>query len=70
MTGNRPDVLALGAERLRLQHQVNLRLNHATEETLPPLFIDSPVQGGPYAGAVLDRATFTAAAAELRHHIR
>ncbi|MEU4155262.1 aldehyde ferredoxin oxidoreductase N-terminal domain-containing protein [Actinoplanes sp. NPDC026670] len=66
VTGRRPDVLALGATRMRLQHEVNLRVGRAGEETLPDLFFDSPVRAGAFAGAVLDRPAFTAAATELR----
>jgi len=67
--GRRPDVLGLGAARLSLQHEVNVRLGRATAETLPDLFFTEPVRSGRYAGAVLDRAAFTAAAAELRDHL-
>jgi aldehyde:ferredoxin oxidoreductase len=77
VTGVRPDVLALGALRLRLQHEVNqrLRLRHgpgrrpgggARAGELPDLFFAEPVRAGRYAGAVLDRAAFAAALADLR----
>ncbi|MEU4215643.1 aldehyde ferredoxin oxidoreductase N-terminal domain-containing protein [Actinoplanes sp. NPDC026623] len=64
--GRRPDVLVLGATRLVLQHQVNRRLGRGDEQTLPDLFFTEPVRTGRYAGAVLDRTAFTAAATELR----
>jgi aldehyde:ferredoxin oxidoreductase len=65
VTGRTPDVLALGAERLRLQHEINTRLG-VGGDLLPDLFFTEPVRRGRYAGAVLDRAAFDAAAAELR----
>ena len=64
--GRRPDVLALGATRFRLQHEVNVRVGAGGAYTLPDLFFDSPVQAGPYRGAVLDRPSFSAALASLR----
>jgi aldehyde:ferredoxin oxidoreductase len=65
ITGDRPEVLALGARRLHLQHEVNRRLGRDAGH-LPDLFFTEPVRAGRYAGAVLDRAGFTAALAELR----
>lgn len=69
ITGRRPDVLALGATRMRLQHEVNLRVGRAAPETLPDLFFTAPVRSGVYAGAVLDRAAFDAAADALRDEL-
>ncbi|WP_127502928.1 aldehyde ferredoxin oxidoreductase N-terminal domain-containing protein [Actinoplanes solisilvae] len=69
ISGLRPDVLELGATRMRLQHEVNVRVGRATVETLPELFFTSPVQAGEYAGAVLDRSSFEAAAAALRDEL-
>jgi aldehyde:ferredoxin oxidoreductase len=67
ITGRRPDVLELGAERLWLQFEVNRRLGlTAADDRLPEVFFTEPVRAGRYAGAVLDRASFTAAVAELR----
>jgi aldehyde:ferredoxin oxidoreductase len=67
ITGRRPDVLELGAERLRLQFEVNRRLGFtAADDRLPDLFFTEPVRAGRYAGAVLDRASFTAAVDHLR----
>jgi aldehyde:ferredoxin oxidoreductase len=71
VTGRRPDVLALGARRLRLQFEINRRLglDPAAEDRLPDLFFTEPVRAGRYLGAVLDRSTFTAAVAELREEL-
>jgi len=67
ITGRRPDVLALGAERLRLQFAVNRRLGFtAADDRLPELFFAEPVRAGRYRGAVLDRDSFDAAVADLR----
>jgi len=68
VTGRRPDVLALGARRLRLQFEVNRRLGvgSAAEDRLPEVFFTEAVRSGRYAGAVLDRETFGAAVAQLR----
>jgi aldehyde:ferredoxin oxidoreductase len=60
--------MALGATRMRLQHEINVRVGRGYD-TLPDLFFTEPVQAGKYAGAVLDRPSFEAAAAELRHHL-
>ncbi|XVU21697.1 aldehyde ferredoxin oxidoreductase N-terminal domain-containing protein [Actinoplanes sp. CA-054009] len=68
VTGRRPDVLALGATRLRLQHEVNERLG-VPAGVMPDLFFDEPVRSGKYAGAVLDRRSFEKAAAELRREV-
>ncbi|MFF5083946.1 aldehyde ferredoxin oxidoreductase N-terminal domain-containing protein [Actinoplanes sp. NPDC000266] len=68
VTGRRPDVLALGATRLRLQHQVNQRLG-LPPGVMPDLFFDEPVRSGKYAGAVLDRPSFEAAADALREEV-
>jgi aldehyde:ferredoxin oxidoreductase len=64
VTGHRPDVLGLGATRLRRQHQVNQRLG-VRPGTLPDRFFTEPVRTGRYAGAVLDRGAFTAAVESL-----
>jgi aldehyde:ferredoxin oxidoreductase len=70
VTGQRPDVLALGAERLRLQFEINRRLGFGpSDDTLPDLFFSEPVRSGRYAGAVLDRAEFGAAVAALRERL-
>jgi hypothetical protein len=53
---------------MRLQHEINLRVGRGYDP-LPDLFFTQPVRAGRYAGAVLDRASFDAAAAELRHHL-
>lgn len=68
ITGRRPDVLALGARRLRLQFDVNRRLGigRAAADRLPDLFFTEPVAAGRYAGAMLDRAEFDTAVAQLR----
>jgi aldehyde:ferredoxin oxidoreductase len=67
ITGRRPDVLELGAERLRLQFEVNRRLGFtAADDRLPDLFFTEPVRAGRYTGAVLDRGSFTAAVGRLR----
>jgi aldehyde:ferredoxin oxidoreductase len=70
VTGRRPDVLALGAERLRLQFAINRRLGVPPgADTLPDLFFEEPVRAGRYAGAVLDRAAFEAAVIALRERL-
>ncbi|MEV4349163.1 aldehyde ferredoxin oxidoreductase N-terminal domain-containing protein [Actinoplanes sp. NPDC049596] len=69
VTGHRPDVLALGATRLRLQHEVNQRLG-VRPGHLPDLFFTAPIQSGKYAGAVLDRPSFEAAASALRKELQ
>ncbi|WP_424534963.1 aldehyde ferredoxin oxidoreductase N-terminal domain-containing protein [Sphaerisporangium viridialbum] len=70
VTGERPDVLSLGAERLRLQREVNRRLRISLEaDTLPDRFFNEPVATGRYAGAVLDREAFMAAVAELHREL-
>ena len=67
ITGRTPDVLALGAQRLRLQHEINDRLGVAPDaDRLPEIFFTEPVHHGRYAGAVLKRDAFTAAVSELR----
>jgi aldehyde:ferredoxin oxidoreductase len=67
VTGHRPDVLALGAARLRLQFEINQRLGLGpADDMLPGLFFDEPVRQGRYAGAVLDRAAFSEAVVALR----
>ncbi|MER5627444.1 aldehyde ferredoxin oxidoreductase N-terminal domain-containing protein [Streptosporangium sp. NPDC002544] len=70
VTGERPDVLSLGAERLRLQREVNRRLRIGLEaDTLPDRFFTEPVATGRYAGAVLDREAFMAAVAALHREL-
>jgi aldehyde:ferredoxin oxidoreductase len=70
VTGRRPDVLELGARRLRLQFAINRRLGLGpADDTLPDLFFDEPVREGRYAGAVLDRAEFGEAVAALRERL-
>jgi aldehyde:ferredoxin oxidoreductase len=67
VTGTRPDVLALGASRLRLMFEINRRLGIvASADTLPALFFDEPVRAGRFRGAVLDRPSFHAAVVSLR----
>jgi aldehyde:ferredoxin oxidoreductase len=67
ITGRTPDVLALGAERLRLQHEINDRLGVGPDaDRLPEIFFTEPVRQGRYAGAVLKRDAFAAATSELR----
>jgi aldehyde:ferredoxin oxidoreductase len=68
ITGRRPDVLALGATRLRLQFAINRRLGLGPhDDTLPDRFFEEPVKAGRYAGSVLDRAAFESAVVALRH---
>jgi aldehyde:ferredoxin oxidoreductase len=70
VTGERPDVLALGAERLRLQREVNRRLGIGLDaDTLPDRFFTEPVAAGRYAGAVVDRVAFEAAVADLHEQL-
>jgi aldehyde:ferredoxin oxidoreductase len=70
ITGDRPDVLALGALRLRLARQVNQRLGiPLAADVLPDRFFAEPVASGRYAGAVLDRTAFTAAVTQLQHEL-
>ncbi|GAA4613046.1 aldehyde ferredoxin oxidoreductase family protein [Actinoallomurus liliacearum] len=70
VTGERPDVLGLGARRLSLQRRVNhLRGLGPEHDTLPERFFTEPVQSGPYAGAVLDRASFDRAVDVLREQL-
>jgi len=65
VTGRTPKVLALGAQRLRLQQAINTRLGVGAGD-LPEIFFTEPVRRGRYAGAVLNRAAFDAAASALR----
>jgi aldehyde:ferredoxin oxidoreductase len=69
VTGGKPDVLRLGARRLRLQHRVNVRLGHFDGGTLPDRFFTEPVEAGRWAGAVLNRTEFAAALATLNHEL-
>jgi aldehyde:ferredoxin oxidoreductase len=70
VTGQRPDVLALGVERLRLQREINHQLGIGRDaDTLPDRFFTEPVETGRYAGAVLDRAAFTTAVADLHQQL-
>jgi aldehyde:ferredoxin oxidoreductase len=70
ITGRRPDVPALGAERLRLQFAINRALGWGPEaDTLPDIFFDEPVRAGRYAGSVLDRAAFGSAVTALRERL-
>jgi aldehyde:ferredoxin oxidoreductase len=70
VTGRRPDLLGLGATRLRMQFAINRRLGLGpAADTLPDLFFTQPVRAGRYAGAVLDRAAFEAATAALRDRL-
>jgi aldehyde:ferredoxin oxidoreductase len=70
VTGERPDVLALGALRLRLQRQVNQRVGIPLHrDTLPERFFSEPVAAGRYAGAVIERTAFAAAVAELHQQL-
>ncbi|MEO3747695.1 aldehyde ferredoxin oxidoreductase N-terminal domain-containing protein [Plantactinospora sp. B5E13] len=70
VTGVRPDVLALGARRLRLQRAVNRRVGLGLDaDTLPDRFFTEPVAAGRYAGAVLDRTAFGAAVARLQDEL-
>jgi aldehyde:ferredoxin oxidoreductase len=68
VTGARPDVLALGGLRLQLMHQVNQRLGVPPGQ-LPDRFFTEPVRAGRFAGAVLDRVAFDAAATDLRSEL-
>jgi aldehyde:ferredoxin oxidoreductase len=66
VTGERPDVLALGAVRLSLQREVNRRLGlRLAEDTLPERFFTEPVSAGRYAGAMINRVAFAEAVAGL-----
>lgn len=68
--GERPDVMALGALRLRLQRDVNRRLGIGLDQdTLPSRFFTEPIQSGPWSGAVLDRDDFQAAVAVLHRQL-
>ena len=68
ITGERPDVLALGARRLVLQQRINRRCGiDRDQDSLPERFFTDPIADGPYAGAVLDHVAFHTATAELRH---
>jgi aldehyde:ferredoxin oxidoreductase len=70
VTGERPDVLALGDRRLRLQRAVNRRLGIGLDaDTLPGRFFTEPLAAGPWSGAVLDRDAFTAAVAALHREL-
>ncbi|MGW4461996.1 aldehyde ferredoxin oxidoreductase N-terminal domain-containing protein [Micromonospora sp. NPDC004704] len=70
VTGERPDVLALGARRLLLQREINQRLGFGLDaDTLPDRFFTEPVAEGRYLGAVLDRAAFTGAVAQLHREL-
>jgi aldehyde:ferredoxin oxidoreductase len=70
VTGQRPDVLALGALRLTLQREVNQRLGLGLDaDTLPDRFFTEPVAEGRYTGAVLDRTAFYDAVADLHVHL-
>jgi len=70
VTGAHVDVLALGAQRLRWQREVNRRLGIGLDrDKLPDRFFDEPVAAGPYAGAVLERRAFSAAVAQLHDEL-
>jgi aldehyde:ferredoxin oxidoreductase len=70
VTGEPPRVLALGGLRLWLARRVNERLGLSLDaDVLPDRFFTEPVQAGRYAGAVLDRAAFTAAVSELHYQL-
>ncbi len=70
VTGERPDVLALGAARLAGQREVNRRLGIGLEhDRLPDRFFDEPVRTGRYAGAILDREAFGAAVTALHRDL-
>ena len=70
VTGRRPDVLGLGAARLRAQFAINRRLGlRPADDTLPDLFFEEPVRAGRFAGAVLGRPAFEAAAVALRERL-
>lgn len=70
VTGDRPDVLALGALRLSWQREINRCLGVGLDrDTLPDRFFTEPVEAGPYAGAVLDRDAFGRAVAQLHREL-
>jgi aldehyde:ferredoxin oxidoreductase len=70
VTGERPDVLALGGRRLRLQRAVNRRLGIGLDaDTLPDRFFTEPLAAGPWSGAVLDRRAFTSAVAAVHREL-
>jgi aldehyde:ferredoxin oxidoreductase len=70
VTGERPDVLALGARRLSSQHRINrLRGLGRDQDTLPGRFFTEPIESGPYAGAILDRASFDRAVDGLHREL-
>ncbi|MFK3980765.1 aldehyde ferredoxin oxidoreductase N-terminal domain-containing protein [Micromonospora sp. NPDC050397] len=70
VSGHRPDVLVLGAERLRRQREINRRLGIGLDaDTLPDRFFTEPVGAGRYAGAVLDRNDFTRAVTQLHREL-
>jgi aldehyde:ferredoxin oxidoreductase len=67
ITGAAPDVVALGAQRLTWQREINHRLGIGLDrDTLPDRFFTEPIAAGPYAGAVLDRVAFTEAISTLQ----
>lgn len=59
------ELLRLGGIRMRLQYEINGLLG-AGADTLPARLHDEPVRSGRYAGAVLDRKAFAAAARRVR----
>jgi aldehyde:ferredoxin oxidoreductase len=70
VTGDQPDVPALGGLRLRLQREVNRRLGITlNQDTLPDRFFTEPVSAGRHAGAVLDRDAFGRGVADLHHEL-
>jgi aldehyde:ferredoxin oxidoreductase len=70
VTGEAPDVMALGSLRMMWQREVNQRLGLGLDrDTLPERFFTEPVAAGRYAGAVLDREAFGAAVGELHREL-
>ena len=66
VTGETPDVLALGDRRLRLMDDINRGLGVPATDTLPDRFFDEPIRAGPWTGQVLDRTRFAVALSALR----
>ena len=70
VTGEAPDVLALGSLRMAWQREINRLLGIGLDrDTLPDRFFTEPVEAGRYTGAVLDRDAFGAAVTELHHEL-
>ena len=70
ITGEAPDILALGAQRMARQREINRLLGIGLDrDTLPDRFFTEPVAAGRYTGALLDRDAFGAAVCELHRQL-